>query len=585
MPPSQAANADGAQAPDHPGTPPAAQDDAANGADTVIQILRRQGVETVFGYPGGAIMPLYDALARQPGALKHVLTRHEQAAGFAANGFARSSGQLGVCIATSGPGATNLITAIADAYMDSVPLLVITGQVPTGLMGTDAFQETDVLGLTLPITKHSYLVRRVEDLPAILEEAIHLAQEGRPGPVWVDIPKDVQLAPLPAAKPMAPGEAAIADDVPGLDDMGLAQARALLAEAAQPIIYAGGGVVLAEAVEAFRGFVETTGAPVVTTLKGLGLLAADHPLNMGMLGMHGAPCANRAVQACDLLVVVGARFDDRATGRLADFAPHARVVHLDVDAAEVSKLRPPQVSLLGDLNRLLPALATPLSTEAWRAHCAELRRMGDFRLPPEKGDAFPALRFLRRLSEQADAHTHIACDVGQHQMWVAQFYGFPHPRRHLTSGGLGAMGFGLPVAIGAQMAHPGAQVINISGDGSFMMNVQELATLRRYNLPVKMVIFDNQYLGMVRQQQELFYEGRLAEVDLSDNPDFVQVAQAFGIPALRIEGVDAVDAAIEACLETQGPLLLHIPVAREQNVWPIVGPGMSNDQMIEEDVA
>ena len=575
MPPSQAATADGAQAPDQA---------PSNGADAVIQILRRHGVDTAFGYPGGAIMPLYDALARQPGALKHILTRHEQAAGFAANGFARSSGRLGVCIATSGPGATNLITAIADAHMDSVPLLVITGQVPTGLMGTDAFQETDVLGLTLPITKHSYLVRRVEDLPGILAEAIWLAQEGRPGPVWVDIPKDVQLAPLPGAS-WASAETGVAHEAPALDEQGLAQARALLAEADQPIIYAGGGVVLAEAVEAFRDFVETTGAPVVTTLKGLGLLGADHPLNMGMLGMHGAPCANRAVQACDLLVVVGARFDDRATGRLADFAPHARVIHMDVDAAEVSKLRPPQVSLLGDLNRLLPALATPASTEVWRHHCAELRRVGDFRLPPEKGDTFPALRFLRRLSEQGNAQVHIACDVGQHQMWVAQFHGFGHPRRHLTSGGLGAMGFGLPAAIGAQMAHPSAQVINISGDGSFMMNVQELATLRRYNLPVKMVVFDNQYLGMVRQQQELFYEGRLAEVDLSDNPDFVQVAQAFGIPALRIEGVDSVDAAIEACLETQGPLLLHIPVAREQNVWPIVGPGMSNDQMIEEEVA
>ncbi|EHQ51778.1 acetolactate synthase 2 catalytic subunit [Ectothiorhodospira sp. PHS-1] len=556
-----------------------------NGAWVVLEVLKRHRVETVFGYPGGAIMPLYDAMAQDATPIRHILTRHEQGAAFAANGHARASGRLGVCIATSGPGATNLITAVADAHMDSIPLLVITGQVPTGLLGTDAFQETDVLGLTLPITKHSYLVRHVDELEAVLEEAIHLAQEGRPGPVWVDIPKDVQLAPAQLSSGSALGHRTSGEaETP--DEAALARALDLLGAARRPVIYAGGGVALGHGVAAFRDFVARTGAPVVTTLKGVGLLPPDDPLNLGMLGMHGAPCANRAVQASDLLLVVGARFDDRATGRLAAFAPDARVIHLDVDAAEMAKLRAPEVALVGDLNQWLPRLALPLSIDDWRERCARSRRTEGFRLPPERPEGgFPALRFLDALSRRAGDQTYVACDVGQHQMWVAQYYGFHHPRRHLTSGGLGAMGFGLPAAIGAQLAHPDARVINVSGDGSFMMNVQELATLGRYGLPVKIVLFDNQYLGMVRQQQELFYEGRLSSVDLSDNPDFVQVARAFGIPARRFEGADAMEAAIRACLETPGPLLLHLPIEREQNVWPIVGPGMSNDQMIQEDVA
>ncbi|MCG5511413.1 acetolactate synthase 2 catalytic subunit [Ectothiorhodospira lacustris] len=555
-----------------------------NGAWAVLEVLKRHQVETVFGYPGGAIMPLYDAMAQDASPIRHILTRHEQGAAFAANGYARASGRLGVCIATSGPGATNLITAVADAHMDSIPLLVITGQVPTSLLGTDAFQETDVLGLSLPITKHSYLVRHVGELEAVLEEAIHLAQEGRPGPVWVDIPKDVQLASVRLSG-FVPGVKA-AGEAGTPDEDALERAHELLAAARRPVIYAGGGVALGHAVPAFRDFVARTGAPVVTTLKGIGLLSPDDPRNLGMLGMHGAPCANRAVQAADLLVVVGARFDDRATGRLAAFAPEAQVIHLDVDPAEMAKLRPPEVALVGDLNHLLPRLARPLAIEAWRDQCARSRQTEGFRLPPQRPEGgFPALRFLDALSRRAGDQTYVACDVGQHQMWVAQYYGFSHPRRHLTSGGLGAMGFGLPAAIGAQLAHPDARVVNVSGDGSFMMNVQELATLGRYGLPVKIVLFDNQYLGMVRQQQALFYEGRLSSVDLSDNPDFVQVAQAFGIPARRFEGADAMEAAIRACLETPGPLLLHLPIEREQNVWPIVGPGMSNDQMIQEDVA
>lgn len=547
-----------------------------NGARHIVETLRRHGVRTVFGYPGGAIMPLYDALP--DGALEHILCRHEQAAAFAAEGYARASGRLGVCLATSGPGATNLITALADAQMDSVPLLAITGQVPTGLIGTDAFQETDVLGLSLAVTKHSYLVRSIEELPRILEEAIWLAQEGRPGPVLVDVPKDVQLTELALeSEPWTSPRSVVAED----PSAALAEARRLIAQSVRPIVYAGGGIALADAVAPFRAFVEHSDIPTVTTLKGIGALPPEHPLNLGMLGMHGAPGANRRVQESDLLIVVGARFDDRATGKLAAFAPRARVIHLDRDPAEVGKLRAAQVSLIGELSGLLPQLHLRPAIDAWRERCARTRTEEGFTLPPPD-DALSPQRFLHALSAAADERTYVSCDVGQHQMWVAQYYGFRSPRLHLTSGGLGAMGFGLPAAIGAQLADPQARVITVTGDGSFMMNVQELATLKRYALPVKIVLFDNQYLGMVRQQQELFYAGRYSAVDLSDNPDFVEVARAFGIPALRASRADEMQAAVEACLETPGPLLLHLPIGREANVWPIVGAGRANEEMILE---
>ncbi|WP_455385507.1 acetolactate synthase 2 catalytic subunit, partial [Acidihalobacter prosperus] len=536
----------------------------------------RHGVDTLFGYPGGAIMPLYDALHDSP--LRHILTRHEQAAAFAANGYARASGRLGVCVATSGPGATNLLTGVADAMADSVPMLVLTGQVASGLIGTDAFQETDVLGLSLGVTKHSYLVHDAAELSEVLPEAIRLARSGRPGPVWIDIPKDVLLADMQtgAALPLAP------PPVPAADASALVRARELLAAARRPLIYAGGGVALADAVDALRRFCARSGVPLVSTLKGLGVLEPHDPANLGMLGMHGAPCANRAVQGCDLLLVAGARFDDRATGQLEHFAPHARVIHLDADAAEVGKLRRPDVSLIGAMAPALDALGgVPLEIGEWRDACALAREREGHRVP-ETGAAISPHGLLRALSAAADARTRIACDVGQHQMWVAQHYAFREPRQHLTSGGLGAMGFGLPAAIGAQLADPGARVINVSGDGSFLMNVQELATLKRYELPVKILLFDNQFLGMVRQQQELFYAGRYSEVDLSDNPDFVEVARAFGIPALRASRADETDAVLEALLETPGPLLVHVPVVREDNVWPIVPPGRGNHEMIEE---
>jgi len=555
-----------------------------NGARWLVQALLAEGVDTLFGYPGGTIMPFYDALHGSP--LKHVLVRHEQGAAFAANGWARASGRVGVCVATSGPGASNLVTGIADAMLDSVPMVCITGQVATHLMGTDAFQELDVFGMTLPIVKHNFLVRSVNELPTVLREAFRLAREGRPGPVLIDLPKDVQIADashLPAHAP-APVEA-----VPGASDASLHAALAQLALAQKPLIYAGGGIALGDAVQAFRDFVEASQIPTVLTLKGLGALPDAHPLNLGMLGMHGSRAANLAVQACDLLFTVGARFDDRATGKLAEFAPNARVVHLDVDACELGKLRVADAPVRGDvaisMRRMQAAAAAHLHARhgatrlAWRDACIAVKAKTAPRYDAP-GDGVYAPALLKRLSARAPEAI-VACDVGQHQMWVAQHWAFDDPRKHLTSGALGAMGFGLPAAIGAQMQDPSAQVICVSGDGSFLMNVQELATVARYRLPIKIVLIDNQALGMVRQWQELFFERRYSEIDLSDNPDFLALAQAFGLQALHVDRAADVDAALDALLAAPGPALLHVAIDQNANVWPLVPPNHNNAQMLD----
>jgi len=557
-------------------TPPA----PGNGARWLTQALQAEGVDTLFGYPGGTIMPFYDALVDSP--LKHILVRHEQGAALAANGYARASGRVGVCVATSGPGASNLVTGIADAMLDSVPMVCITGQVATPLLGTDAFQELDVFGLTLPIVKHSYLVRRVEDLPQVVREAFRIAREGRPGPVLIDLPKDVQLAdasalpahvPADVAPPAAPEQAR------------LAEALAAIAGAERPVVYAGGGIALADAVEAFRHFVEAARLPTVMTLRGLGALPPQHPQSLGMLGMHGTRAANMAVQESDLLVVVGARFDDRATGKLNEFAPFARVVHLDADAYEISKLRTADIAIPGDVASGLKALAAARSTcDDWRKRCAANRDRFGARYDAPGTDIYaPAL--LKRLSEVAPADTIIACDVGQHQMWVAQHCRFQHPRNHLTSGALGTMGFGLPAAMGAQFACPERTVVLVSGDGSFMMNVQELATIARCRLPVKIVLLDNSSLGMVRQWQELFFAERYSEIDLSDNPDFAALAQVFGIPATRITERDQVDDALAALLAQPGPGLLHVAIDARANVWPLVPPNTANSTMLDSNPA
>lgn len=552
-----------------------------NGAQHILEAFHRHNIQTVFGYPGGCIMPLYDALVDDD-RVEHVLCRHEQACALAADGYARASGKPGVCIATSGPGATNLITGVANAHRDSIPMLVITGQVPTELIGTDGFQETDVLGMTLGIVKHSYLVERADQLPAILEEAMELTQSGRPGPVWIDIPKNVLLEDAVAAPMSTPAQPRAA--CPDIQD-----ALTLLRKARKPLLYSGGGISLAHAEASFREFVECTGLPSVVTLKGIGNPGKHSAYNLGMLGMHGSRAANRAVDECDLLLVIGARLDDRATGRLDTFAPNARLIHIDADASEINKLRSAEVAVRGDLNTILGKLTqalreTPLAISEWRKQCQTWHTTGGFPVADNEEPLAPITgpAFIRQLSRIVPDDTIIACDVGQHQMWVAQHYQFDHPRHHLTSGGLGTMGFGLPAAIGAQFANRESTVINVTGDGSFMMNAQELATIRRYHLPLKLIIMDNQCLGMVRQQQELFYNNRESQINLDDNPDFVAMARAFDIPALKIERTDQVRRGIETILAYNGPMLLHVAIAREENVWPIVKPGGSNKEMIDE---
>ncbi|MGN7832269.1 acetolactate synthase 2 catalytic subunit [Pseudoxanthomonas sp. 22568] len=547
-----------------------------NGARWLTQALEAEGVDTLFGYPGGTIMPFYDALVDS--SLKHILVRHEQGAALAANGYARASGKVGVCVATSGPGASNLVTGIADAMLDSVPMVCLTGQVATPLMGTDAFQELDVFGLTMPIVKHSFLARRVEDLPKMVREAFRIAREGRPGPVLIDLPKDVQMADASHLPDHVP---AAVDPVPAPEDARLAEALAAIAGAEKPVIYGGGGIALADAVDAFRQFVEATRIPTVLTLRALGALPGNHPQFLGMLGMHGTRAANMAVQEADLLVVVGARFDDRATGKLAEFAPFARVVHLDADAYEISKLRGADIAIPGDVAAGLRTLSAARSTcEEWRKRCAGNRERHGFRYDAPGSDIY-APGLLKRLTEVAPADTIVACDVGQHQMWVAQHCKFGHPRNHLTSGALGTMGFGLPAAMGAQFACPDRTVVLVSGDGSFMMNVQELATIARCRLPVKIVLLDNSALGMVRQWQELFFAERYSEIDLSDNPDFAALAQVFGIPARRIELRNQVDDALAELLAQPGPALLHVAIDIKANVWPLVPPNHANSSMLD----
>ncbi|WP_438833742.1 acetolactate synthase 2 catalytic subunit [Aeromonas oralensis] len=545
-----------------------------NGAQFLVQALKQQGVTQVFGYPGGAIMPVYDAL--YDGGLAHQLCRHEQGAAMAAVGYARASGQVGVCIATSGPGATNLVTGLAEALLDSVPLVAISGQVPCAAVGTDAFQEVDVLGMSLSCTKHSFMVTDVADLPQVIAEAFAIASEGRPGPVLIDLPKDVQLAAVPAQSPLF----AVAEPE-HLSQAELTAARTLLAAAERPVLYVGGGVGMANAEQQLREFAAATGMPAVTTLKGIGALDPDSPVYLGMLGMHGTKAANYAVQQCDLLLVVGARFDDRVTGKLEEFAPEAKVIHLDVDAAEFGKRRAAEVGITQDLKQVLPRLAMSLSIDPWREHCAAMAREYAFRYD-HPGQPIYAPALLKQLSSRLPETSVVACDVGQHQMWVAQHMRFTSPRNHLSSAGLGTMGFGLPAAIGAKMSRPEDEVVLVSGDGSFMMNVQELGTIRRAQLKVKMVLLDNQRLGMVRQWQELFFDGRYSETILSDNPDFIALAAAFGIPGETITCKDQIAGALDRLLASESAYLLHVAISEEENVWPLVPPGVANHQMMEQ---
>jgi acetolactate synthase I/II/III large subunit len=578
-----------------------------NCARWLQQSLSLMKVDTIFGYPGGAIMPVYDALYQSP--IKHILCRHEQGAGFAAIGFARSSGRVGVCLATSGPGATNLITPLADALLDSIPVVAITGQVATDFIGTDAFQEVDVLGLSLSVVKHSFLIKSADDLPDVLSQAFVLAECGRPGPVLIDIPKDVQLANAqnlisPESWVEAHRHQTLAAKqadrrVVSSDTLESQIKRAALAlkKANKPVLYVGGGVGMADVVAELRQIANYLQVPVVSTLKGLGSIEPDAVNNLGMLGMHGWPLANIAVQQCDLLIAIGARFDDRVTGQLELFAPNADVIHFDIDQAEFDKRRQVKVSIGADLKQSLPAFYKEISSidvgserfKTWAQSVFKASAKNKLKTYQKANQTsvlasnkISPIAFLQALQKVINKRSVVSCDVGQHQMWVAQHLLFDSPNNHLSSGGLGTMGFGLPAAIGAQLARPNDLVVTVSGDGSVMMNIQELATLNRYQLPVKIVIFDNQRLGMVKQWQSLFFEQRYSETDLSDNPDFVALAKACKLEGRRIEHPSQVEQALADMIHYAGPYLLHVVIPHQVNVWPLVPPGKSNSDMIYE---
>ena len=556
-----------------------------SGSELLLEAIERQGVDMIFGYPGGAIMPVYDVLPRHKN-LQHILCRHEQGCGMAAIGYARATGRTGTAFATSGPGATNLVTAIADAYMDSVPVVFVTGQVPSDLMGTDAFQEVDIFGITLPIVKHSYIARDPADIPGMVAEAYFIAAEGRPGPVLIDLPKDVANAvttdrhrwrPYPKVKP----EMGQSNDIE--------TAEALMREAKKPLFYIGGGIAQGDGVKELRNLVEMTEIPAVSTLKGLGSLPSDHPQYLGMLGMHGLKAANYAVQECDLLIVAGARFDDRATGKLDTFAPNAKVIHMDIDIAELGKLRRVNVGLDGSLKKNLAALdpfdgSKAPDIDPWRELCYGRREEYKWDYDTALANASPGIyapKLLHDLSRRAPESAIITCDVGQHQMWVAQHCYFDEPKDHITSGGLGTMGFGLPAGLGAKLGAPERTVITVSGDGSIMMNIQELATLNRYDIPLKIVLLDNSVLGMVRQWQQVFFEKNYSEINLDDNPDFSVLAKAFQIDGFTVNTVDEVEAGIDRLLAAKGPILMHVKIDPNENVWPLVPPGRSNADMME----
>lgn len=547
-----------------------------NGARFLTESLKAHGVTTIFGYPGGAIMPVYDAI--YDSGLDHLLCRNEQGAAMAAIGYARATGKVGVCIATSGPGATNLVTGLGDAMMDSVPVVAITGQVASPFIGTDAFQEADVLGLSLACTKHSFIVQNIDELPEVLAQAFYIAQSGRPGPVLIDVPKDVQFAATnakPIVKPVAK-PAALNPDL-------LEKAKQLLAQAKRPALYVGGGVGMANAVEAVRKFVAVSQIPNFSTIKGLGSLDPSNPYYMGMIGMHGTKAANYAAQESDLLIVLGARFDDRVTGKLDTFAPNAKVIHVDIDIAELNKLRQADISLCGDLVQAVEALTIPLLIDEWRADIKQMKEDFDFVYAENYGEEnINPWWLLNTLSHKRSKNSVITTDVGQHQMWSAQHMQHFDPKNYITSAGFGSMGFGLPAAVGAQKARPNDPVILITGDGSLMMNIQELGSIKRGKLPIKIVLLDNQRLGMVRQWQSLFFHGRHSETILYDNPDFIMLAKAFGIQGERIEKGGDVNAALDRMLQSEGAYLLHICIDENENVWPLVPPGACNDEMLED---
>ena len=548
------------------------------GADLVWRALEHAGADVAFGYPGGACLPLYDALPDHP-RVHHVLVRHEQGAAHMADGYARATGRVGVCVATSGPGATNLVTGLACAYMDSVALVAITGQVSTPMMGRDAFQETDVLGLVVPITKHSYLVERVEDIEPTIHRAFDVARAGRPGPVLVDIPKDIQLrtataGPRPADTVTAPTGAASED---------LDRAAELLAAAQRPVIIAGHGVRLGRAHAELRALAERLDAPVVTTLLGIGALPEDHRLAAGMLGMHGSASANRMVNDADVILGIGLRFDDRVTGKISAFAPNARIIHADLDATQLGKNVPTEVGIVADAGAVLFALAARLdraSRAEWSGRLVAARARPRLAAYEDRVELPPRL-VIRAIREAASEDAYFVADVGQHQMWAAQHLRLTQPDRFITSGGLGAMGYALPAAIGAQLGRPTSEVWAIAGDGGAQMTIHELGTAVQENAPVKMAILNNGYLGMVRQWQQLFHDGRISQTPIS-SPDYVKLADAYGVFGILVERRSELGPSLARARKHAGPVVLDIRIEREANVWPIVPPGGANADLIEE---
>jgi acetolactate synthase I/II/III large subunit len=555
------------------------------GAQIVTAVLQEECVDTIFGFPGGVIIDLFDEIGKSD--IRHVLVRHEQGAVHAADGFARAKGTVGVVLVTSGPGATNTVTGLASAYMDSIPVVVMTGQVPTALIGNDAFQEVDIVGITRPCTKHNYLVKRTSDLARILKEAFHVARSGRPGPVLVDLPKDVlqgkaKYDPLP--------ECRMPSYNPTYEPNAKQLRRAidLIREAQKPVIFSGGGVILSGASKELTTFAKTLHAPVTSSLMGLGSFPGTDPLWLGMLGMHGTYRANMAIGHCDLLIGVGVRFDDRVTGKVAAFAPHAKIVHIDIDPTSISKNIPVAVPIVGDcrislgkLNQLLvqeKIRSTKKGRKPWLDQIEKWKSTTPLRY--EQGDVIKPQYVIERLFALTKGDAIITTEVGQNQMWAAQYYHFNHPNCFITSGGLGCMGFGLPAAIGAQMACPDRTVVDIAGDGSIQMNIQEMATAMQYNLPVKVVILNNRYLGMVRQWQELFYQKRYVATDMSFAPDFSKLAEAYGALGLKATKPEEVDEVLKKGLKSPGPVIMDFWVDREEGVYPMVPAGAPLTDML-----
>ena len=565
------------------------------GARMFVESLYREQVEVIFGYPGGAVLPIYDELYQAD--FEHIMPHHEQGGVHAADGYARSTGKVGVCVATSGPGATNLVTGLATAYMDSVPIVAFTGQVPRSMIGTDAFQEADITGISVPITKHNYLVQDTKELPRIIKEAFHIARTGRPGPVLVDLPKDVlqekdefyfpEEVDLTGYKPNYWGH-----------ELQIEGAAEAINNAEKPVLYVGGGVISSGASSELRNLAYTSNIPVTTTLNGLGAFDEEDKLSLGMLGMHGTTEANLAVSNTDLLVAVGARFDDRVTGKLEEFAPKAEVIHIDIDPAEVGKRVRPEIPIVGDVKNVLRQL-NPLIEEkersSWVEQVANWRQTGE---KPREEDKLLPRQIIETIYELTKGEALITTEVGQHQMWAAQFYNYKNPRSFISSGGLGTMGYGFPAALGVQVGNKDSNVFALAGDGSFQMNVQELATAAKNNLPVNIVLFNNQYLGMVRQWQEMFYDKRYSAVclrevekcaeDCSDPgkncpeqiPNFVKLAESYGVKGRRVSEPEDIKPALKEAMDTPGPYLLDFVIEEEENVFPMVPPGGKLDNMV-----